>query len=219
MILTELAKELLFPRKCILCGKVLTMKETDLCHGCRSDEPEYEAENRTIPDIVAVTAVWYYEGAVRDSLLRFKFHHKPGYAEGYGRMLAMRVVREIHGIDLITWVPVSARRKRERGYDQSELLARTVSRELGIGTEPMLRKHRHNRAQSGISDAAQRRENVRGVYHVTDERLVKGKRILLLDDIVTTGATAGECARMLLDAGARSVALATVAAGREKNLK
>lgn len=214
MILTELVKELLFPRKCILCGGLLSVEELDLCHRCRSEMPEFE-EERPVPGIDAVTSVWFYEGAVRESLLRFKFHNKPGYAQGYGRMLAMRVAREARGIDLVTWVPVSARRRRERGYDQSELLARVVSRELGIPAKKTLKKVRHNPAQSGIDDPRQRRANVQNAYLIPDGVSVKDKRVLLIDDILTTGATAGECARMLREAGAKSVWLAVVAAGRK----
>lgn len=215
MILTEMVKELLFPRKCILCRGVLTMKETDLCHDCRSGAPEFDEERR-VSGIDAVTSVWFYEDAVRDSLLRFKFHHKPGYAEGYGRLMAMRVAREIRSIDLITWVPVSGRRRRQRGYDQSELLARTMSKELGITVKPVLKKIRHNPPQSGIEDAAQRRANVLGAYRVTDEAALQNKRVLLVDDILTTGATAGECTRKLKEAGAESVSLAVVAGRRNR---
>lgn len=219
MILIDLVKELLFPRKCILCSRVLTREETDLCHSCRIDLPEYDGSGETIPYVDGMTALWFYEGNVRESLLRFKFFNKPGYAKAYGQLLAMRIAREKINVDLITWVPVSARRRRKRGYDQSELLARAVSEELGIEARPTLKKLRHNRAQSRISDAAQRRANVLGVYGLSDGASVKGKRVLLIDDIVTTGATAGECTRMLLGGEAEYVMLTVVAAGRGKKRK
>ena len=215
MILTELVKELLFPRKCILCGSVLTGNELDLCHDCRTGAPVFDEERR-VSGIEAVCILWYYEGAVRESLLWFKFHNRPGYAEGYGRMLAMRIAGELHGIDLITWVPVSGKRRRERGYDQSELLARAVSKELGIPARATLKKVRHNPAQSGITDLEQRKANVQDAYQVLDSAAVKDKRVLLIDDILTTGATAAECARMLREAGAAEVSLAAVASGRKQ---
>lgn len=214
MIITEFVKELLFPRKCIFCGKVLSPDETDLCHDCRTSGPEYEGVKR-VPGISRVTAVWFYEGNVRESLLRFKFQHRPDYAEPFGRMLAMKILREKPEYDLITWVPVSEKRRRERGFDQSELLARAAAQELGAAVKPTLKKLRDNPAQSGIDDAEQRKANVLGVYAVMDEAAVRDKRVLLMDDILTTGATAGECAKMLRAAGAKEVSLAVVAGGRK----
>ena len=86
-----------------------------------------------------------------------------------------------------------------------ELLAKAVGQELGMEPISTLRKVRHNRPQSRIHGQAQRRANVLGVYRPVCPEMVKDQRILLLDDIVTTGATAGECARVLLTAGAKEV--------------
>ena len=119
------------------------------------------------------------------------------------------------GFDCLTWVPVSPLRKLRRGYDQVELLAKAVGRELGMQPVPLLKKVRHNRPQSGISDGAKRRANVLGVYREMDRTAISGKRILLLDDILTTGATAGECARVLLTAGAKEIHCAVIAAARK----
>ena len=107
--------------------------------------------------------------------------------------------------------PVSPRRKWRRGYDQVELIARAAAKELGLAPTPTLRKVRHNDPQSSMKDAAARRANVLGVYRVIDPEAVSGKRILILDDILTTGATLSECARTLLTAGAKEVNCATVA--------
>ena len=162
-------------------------------------------------------AVWYYEGNVRRSLLRFKFGGARNYAAAYGRLLAMRIQNQYpDGFDVLTWIPVSRLRKLRRGYDQVELLAKTVGRELGMTPTPLLRKVRHNRPQSGIHGEAERRANVLGVYRLTQGVEIAGKRILLLDDILTTGATAGEAARVLKTAGAKEVHCAAVAsAGKE----
>ena len=93
-----------------------------------------------------------------------------------------------------------------------ELLAKAVGPELGIPVEPLLEKFRDNRANSGLKTPAERRANVLGVYKVIEPERLHGKRVLLLDDIVTTGATASECARVLLTAGAEEVIFAAVAA-------
>lgn len=219
MILSELIKDLIFPRKCILCRRVLIANETHICHKCREDLPEYADRGRVVPFVEEYTALWFYRGNVRESLIRFKFHNKPAYAEAYGPLLALRILRELPKPDLITWVPVSPKRKRRRGYDQAELLARSVGRELGVEVRPVLKKIRHNRAQSGISDPSRRRANVLGAYRLTEEDAVRLRNVLLIDDILTTGATAGECARMILSGHGDKVMLAVVAAGDNRKRK
>jgi len=205
-----------FPPKCILCRNVLKKEETDLCRHCRETAPEYPATKRRPQFLDSFLAVWYYEKNVRSSLLRYKFHGARNYAPGYGRLLAMRIAREHpDGFDELTWIPVSRLRRFTRGYDQVELLAKTVGRELGMEPRPLLKKIRNNRRQSGIPDAAKRRANVLGVYRVTDPKRLPGKRILLLDDILTTGATASEAARVLLTEGAKEVHCAALAASRK----
>ena len=205
--------ELLFPSKCVLCGALLEKEETDLCKTCRNEAPEYQNRKRRVQFLDSFTAVWYYEGKVRTSLLRFKFCGCRSYAGCYGRMLAMKILQtQPDGFDVLTWIPVSRLRKLRRGYDQVQLLAEAVGKELGVTPVPLLKKVRHNRPQSGISQEAARRANVLGAYRVTDPEAAAGKRILLLDDILTTGATAGEAARMLKTAGAKEIYCAAIAA-------
>ena len=207
---------LLFPPKCILCGNLLKRNEQDLCRECRADGPEYPNRKETLQFLDSFTAVWYYEGTVRKSLLRYKFYGARSFAGGYGRLLAMKL-QQSHpdGFDGLTWVPVSPLRKLARGYDQVELLAKAVGRELGMEPVPLLKKVRHNRPQSGLKDAAKRRANVLGAYRECNREQIAGSRILLLDDILTTGATAGECARVLLTAGAKEIHCAAIAAARK----
>ena len=206
---------LLFPPKCTLCGKLLEKQETDLCRCCRADSPECAGTHKNFSFLDSWAAVWYYEGYIRESLLRYKFHRARHYAPVYGRMLAMRIQQEYpEGFDCLTWVPISRARRFKRGYDQVELLAQAVAQELGMEPIPTLRKIRNNKPQSGIVGQAKRRANVLGVYKVVSPQRVLGKRILLLDDIVTTGATAGECARVLLTAGAKEVHCGFIAAAR-----
>ena len=206
----------LFPPKCILCRKVLETRENDLCSRCREEAPEYLSGKRKLQFLDSFAAVWYYEKNVRGSLLRYKFSGRRSYASGYGRLLAMRIRQEYpEGFDMLTWIPISRVRKLRRGYDQVELLARAVGRELGMEPVPALKKVRNNRQQSRIRDAAKRRANVLGVYRVISPEIVRDKRILLLDDILTTGATASEAGRVLLTAGAKEVHCAAVAASRK----
>ncbi len=214
----ELLKELLFPRKCVFCGQILTRNESGICHKCRTEIPEY-AEQRYIRGLDGCCVVWYYEGTVRESLLRFKFHNRPDYARVYGPELALKIQQQLPEADVVTWVPVSKKRLRERGYDQAELLAKAAAKELGIPAIRMMDKIRDNPAQSGIENAQKRRDNVRGVYRFCPGAGAAGKRVILIDDILTTGSTAGECARILRESDAEQVFLAAVASGTGKQEK
>jgi ComF family protein len=208
--------QLLYPPKCVLCRRLLEKNELDLCSDCRINAPECPVKRTKLPFIESWLALWHYEGDVRSSLLRYKFYHRRHYAASYGRLLAMRIAREREDtFDLITWVPISRIRRLRRGYDQVELLAYAVCAELGVEPVSTLRKIRHNRAQSGIVGQAHRRANVLGVYTAVEPEKFIDKRILLLDDIITTGATVSECARVLLTAGAKEVHCAAVAAVKE----
>ena len=208
----------LFPEKCVLCGKILEREELDLCRGCRVHAPECPVSRIKYPHIDQWLSLWYYEGDVRHSILRYKFHNRRNYADSYGRLLAMKLMKEDRlDFDILTWIPISRKRLRRRGFDQVELLAKKLGAELNIVPTETLLKIRHNRQQSGIHGDAMRRANVLGAYVATDPQMIAGKRILLLDDIITTGATAGECARVLKTAGAAEVQFAAIAAANQKN--
>ena len=208
--------ELLFPSKCVLCGNLLGKEELDLCRTCREQTPEYPKGKRKLQFLDSFTSVWYYEEYPRRSILRYKFGRRRNYAPAYGRLMAMKVQRDIpETFDCVTWVPVSSLRKLSRGFDQVELLSRHVGRELEIPSIPLLKKIRHNRRQSGLADAAMRRANVLGAYKTVNLSHIQGKKILLLDDVLTTGATVEECARVLLTAGAKEVHCAAIAARRK----
>ena len=202
---------LLFPPRCVLCKAFLTKEETDYCHNCRKNAPVFEKSNFKLSFLAGWTAVWYYKDMVRGSLLRYKFAGRRNYACAYGRSLGMKLQKQGLEFDILTFVPTATLRKLHRGYDQSELLANAVGNELGVTPEKTLKKRHNNPPQSGIKDIAQRRANVLGVYQAVNPEQLQNKRILLLDDIITTGATASECARVLLTAGAKEVYCAAVA--------
>ena len=217
-MIREWILEMLFPPKCILCGKLLEGSETDLCRICRVESPWCDKNNLKFSFLDSWAAVWYYKGNIRKSLHRYKFRNAQHYASAYGRFMAMKLMREYpEGFDILTWIPVSRWRKFTRGYDQVELLAEAVGRELEMKPVRTLEKIRNNRPQSRISGAAKRRANVLGIYRLTDSNPLEGKRILLLDDIITTGATAGECAQVLLTGGAKEVHLGCIAAALHHN--
>ncbi|WP_297196905.1 ComF family protein [uncultured Flavonifractor sp.] len=209
--------DLLFPPKCVFCGKVLDSGEDGLCARCQRDLPwlaDGEAE-LTGEFFSLCAAPLRYQDKVRDSIRRYKFNGRRGYHKLYGKLVAQCVHDHLAGrYDLITWVPLSRQRKKERGYDQAFLLASAAALELGEVAVETLQKERHTAAQSGLTEAAQRRANVLGAYTPVDPELVAGKRVLLIDDVVTTGSTLSECARTLRTMGAKDVVCAALARAR-----
>ena len=205
--------DLLFPPRCVFCRRFLKKGESSVCSACLRDLPRTEGAQVSIHGEFFSECVspFYYRGYVRDSLLRFKFRGMTNYAGEYGRQLADCIRQNLSGrYDLITWAPLGAKRRAERTYDQAALLAMATALELDDVAAETLEKT-DIPAQSGISSAEMRKANVSGAYSVPDPELVADKRILLIDDIVTTGSTLSECARVLLLAGAREVMCATMA--------
>ena len=210
--MTERLLHILYPPKCVLCKKVLSKEETDLCKSCRENQPEFPSHKIKLSFLAQWTGLWYYKENVRLSILRYKFYGRRSYALSYGRLLAMKLLKDgWEDTDILSWIPISRQRKFRRGYDQSELLAKALADALGLELTPTLRKVRNTKPQSTMGGAPQRRANILGAYEVIDPKAVRNQRILLVDDIVTTGATASEAARMLLTAGAKEVKLATLA--------
>ena len=209
--------DLLFPPRCVFCGKLLATGERDFCARCQRELPWLEgpAAEQTGEFFSLCAAPLRYQGVVRDSIRRYKFKGRQGYHKAYGKLVAQCVHDHLAGkYDLITWVPLSEKRKRERGYDQAFLLASAAALELGDVAVETLRKSRHTDAQSGLEGEAERRANVLGAYTAVDPELVAGRRILLIDDVVTTGATFSECARVLRTMGAKDVVCAALARAR-----
>lgn len=209
--------DILFPPRCVFCRRFLRSGEKLVCGDCADKLPYTGDGGRQTGDFFTVcVAPLYYEGHVRDSLLRFKFKDATGYAKAYGRLLADCIRTELSGeYDLISWVPLSSKRLKERGYDQSMLLAMAAALELDDVAVCTLEKVKDVEKQSQMGSAEKRRANISGAYRAADRELVAGKRILLIDDIVTTGSTLSECARTLLEAGAAQVLCAAVARGRD----
>lgn len=212
---------LLFPPKCPFCGKVLDA--VGICPACEKTLPWVTEEqvSFTEKDLTCAAPLWY-EGAVREALLRFKFRGGSALAEPLGEVLARCAAEQFSGeFDTVTWVPVSRKRLKKRGYDQSRLLAEAACRHWDTKPVQLLVKVQDNPAQSGLQGEAARRANVLGVYDPVDTDAIRDRHVLLIDDIHTTGATLAECARVLRDNGAASVLCLTAARtpNREKKTK
>lgn len=170
------------------------------CTPCRTAPPAYDR----------VIAFARYEGELRRLIHLLKYDHMQPLAARLGDRIAELSPR-IGEADLVLAAPLHWRRNRERGFNQASLLAARAAGVWGLRFEPQaLERTKATTPQAGLSRAA-RLANVRGAFRVRDRRVVDGRRIVLIDDVMTTGATLDACARALKRAGAKTVAAVTLA--------
>lgn len=208
--------EWIFPTKCAFCHRLMDSREQLVCPRCRKSLPYARgaAAEQKLPYIDKCVSPFYYDGSVRDSLLRYKFGGLSFYCEVYADFLLNTIDERAVSCDIITWVPLSRKRLRKRGYDQARLLAESTAKKMGVRCVRLLEKTRNVKAQSLTGSAEARRKNIAGAYAAASAELIRGKRILIFDDIVTTGSTLAECAKVLKSCGAASVTAAAVARKR-----
>lgn len=203
--------DLLFPPKCPFCGK-LVGKGEPVCLACRKDLPWLEGMSVRHP--VELTAgcasALRYQDRVRKAVHDYKFNGRSARSRSFGPLIARAVEEQAWHIDLVSWPSLSPKRLRKRGYDQGELLAREVGKALALPVMRTLDKEERP-AQSTVKGEAARRANLLGAYTAHHPEEFQGKVVLLVDDVLTTGATLSECAKTLLLAGAERVACATLA--------
>lgn len=213
MKILDLIAHLLYPWKCVFCESVL--KDTDICRECEEKLPYTVGDSamQKFPFIDKCVSPLYYKDKVRASVHRYKFGGCSAYSRRYAALMSDCVENNLdcRSIDVISWIPLSKKRLRQRGYDQARLLAEEIAAKTGLPCRQLLQKVKNNSAQSLTRDAKQRHENVAGVYALDDGADVSGLRILLVDDVVTTRATMSEAARILRKAGAKSVFGVTLA--------
>lgn len=212
MLLKTILLDLLFPPRCPICGE---MKEhQDICPQCQESMPwigagEHPAQGEFFQDCYA--PLWY-RGQVRASFHRFKFGGRRIYDQCYATLMVQCIEDRLEPKpDYIVWAPISRRRLGRRGYDQSLLLAREVSNQLEIPLLHGLEKWRDTPPQSTLHEISARRANSLGAYRMRKDVSVEGKNLLLIDDVLTSGSTLSECARILRTAGAAQVRCLTFA--------
>jgi len=212
--------DVLFPPRCVACGE----QGSFLCNACRGAMPRalpprcplcWQPERRgqmcgrcaqARPAFAGARSLHLYEGPVREAVHALKYNHLSALARPMGEMMAVYLEAEALPVDMVVPVPLFGRRQRLRGYNQSALLAREVAR-IGRGlplAERGLARRRDTPPQARSVDAEARRRNVVGAFG-GERRLVEGRRVLLIDDVMTTGATLDACGRALRQAGAASV--------------
>lgn len=202
-----------FPNRCVFCNRPTQTDPMKPCAACIDNLPWMDPDDmlKSGDDFTACVSVFWYEYDIQESIRRIKFGKVAKNVAAYAPYVADAIDELLHDrFDLITWVPVSMHTLRIRTFDQSRLLAERIGTELEKPVQRTLIKVVNNIAQSTLAGTRSRRENVLGAYEPWDPAAFRGKRILLIDDILTTGATLNECAYTLRDYGAADVVAATI---------
>lgn len=216
---------LFFPHRCIFCGHFLSSGEW-ICSECEKD-PQIHPKTirkwlnrRSTGNPILCMVPYRYDGKVRESIHALKFYRRKEIAVFYGNQIADLLKQILSGdfAEVVACVPMSRKKERRRGYNQAELLAESVSRKLNLPYERLLKKVRENQNQHDLN-REERKRNVEGVYAACCQERIKGRKILLIDDVVTTGSTLEECAQVLFEAGAKDVICAAAACTLHKDRK
>jgi ComF family protein len=236
---TQLQKafDILYPRSCAGCGGESPSASGNLCWECRSDimpvhppycslcgdpvggriDHEYVCHfcSSVNPSFDLARSAAHYTGPVAEMLKCFKYKRATWLAPDLATLLAAVADRhfDLDRIDVVTFVPLHRSRQRVREYNQSALLARELAKRIGRRyMNGIIFRHRKTPSQTSLT-AQQRISNVKGSFKIRNESWLEGRRLLLVDDVMTTGATVNECAKTLKAGGAASVYVATVARG------
>ena len=162
-----------------------------------------------IPGFDSVYTYGSYEDSLRTLIHLFKYEKITPLAKPLGNLLALAIPRQKQ-FDVIVPMPLHWRKRWARGFNQSEILAKEIARRWGVPVRTVVKRTKATAPQAGLTNA-KRRLNVRGAFSVSGNRKLKGLRVLLIDDVLTTGATASACAAALKRAGAVHVSVAAVA--------
>ncbi|MCR5672197.1 MAG: ComF family protein [Lachnospiraceae bacterium] len=230
----ELLADMLFPRVCPICGDLVPFLKGDICPWCipkltYADEPycmmcgkPVDEDEEFCRDCMKGHHAYdegrsalIYDEYMSQSIYRFKYNGKREFASFYGRVMYERLEKKIRqwNVDAIVHVPVHKNKLKKRGYDQAYLLARQLSKRTKIPhLKGLIIRRTATKVQKDLS-AAQRQNNLKKAFKVT-QNVVKLNSILVVDDIYTTGATVDSIARCLKGAGVEKVYFATLCIGR-----
>ncbi len=209
----------LFPRSCVGCGA----PNEDFCVSCQS-----QAKPAGAPDIADTFAVWSYQDtSVRRAILDLKYRGAKRLASVFATAMYDKLLEELSEREvfynplssaqekiLLLPVPLSKKRERERGFNQSGIIASALASldpATFVLSKDALVKSRETPHQSSFKDRETRLKNLAGSFQVSNPEAVRGKVVIIVDDVTTTGATIAECRKVLLEAGARRVYGAAVA--------
>lgn len=194
--------DVLYPPVCLLCNAYAE----PICEGCRAQLQAVPPGVEVPPGLTDVLSVGYHEEALRTAVLKLKFQRDVALVAPLGKLLAevLQTFGEEWQADALVPVPIHWSRRWERGFNQSELLAQRVGRELSLPVLPALVRVRKTPHQVGL-EAAARHRNLQGAFALRPQVEVQDQRLILVDDVRTTGSTLSECAAVLRSAGANAV--------------
>lgn len=205
----------IYPNKCVFCEEVIA--KHDLICDCCFETIKVDVSLRPLLEfkngkIIYCVSPFKYASKVREAVCRFKFYGYRNYAEFFSNVIEKEINKNILNIkfDFVSAVPLSSKRQSKRGYNQAEWLAKALSKKLNIPYKETLIKIKDNFPQHELP-LNQRMQNIKGVYKPKDKEIIKGKNILLCDDIITTGNTLKECVKILKCHGAKNVSCCTIA--------
>lgn len=208
--------ELIYPNVCGICEEI---NKNSLCENCKvkiekdiiAKIDTYEKDNSKFFNKHGY--IFKYKGYIRNLLINYKFNNKPYLYKTFSNITVnnKKMMDFIKSYDIITSVPIHKKRFYNRGYNQSELLSKEICKNLkGINFRTdILFKIKNNTAQSTLNKI-ERTLNVKNVYEIKNANLIKDKKILLIDDIYTTGNTVNECSRILKENGAKEIGIFTI---------
>lgn len=190
--------------KCDKCGRII--EHTGKCKMCSMRDTSYDSGY----------CVLEYNDEVRRAIIKYKFKSAHGFSKYFGKLMSNYIKdMDIKNYDFMTCVPLHKQKRRIRGYNQSELLAKIISKNIGIEYIDALYKVVNTKQQSSLS-AKEREKNIKNAFKADSN--VKNKNILLVDDILTTGYTINECARVLKKAGAKRVDFIVLACVNDEDI-
>jgi ComF family protein len=213
---------LLFPRTCELCDQGLTKSEKLLCIKCNALLPrfiDHEETKTFLPNIIGAhiysyvfACIKYYKKGIGQNLLqKIKYGNKPELALLLGKLLGNEIIYIKPSIDLIIPVPLHKKKLRKRGYNQSDYFAKGMSDTTGISWSRRNLTRKENNPSQTNKSRIERIHNVEGIFQVINPDEIRSKSILLVDDVITTGATLYACATALTEAGSRVMGIASIA--------
>lgn len=211
---------LVYPPYCGVCKKALSASnQTGVCGAClrqikKHPTPDYREAGSSF---TVARSACLYEGALKELIHLFKYKNRRSLSGLFSQYM-LDSIKDIpaftEGVELVTFVPLHRMRLRERDFNQSEALGRRIAADLALPAADCLEKIRHTANQNELSRQA-RLDNLKGAFMANKRRigLARGRVILLVDDVMTTGATLDECSRTLLASGAREVRCLALARG------
>ena len=199
--------EVIGDRACLKCGKKL-FSEEEYCLDCQNHEKDFDR----------ALAPLCYAGEAASLVMNLKFHGRKYLAEPMAKYMIDKYLAEELTADVVIPVPLHPNRLKERGYNQSELLATEIASSLSIPLDKeSARRVKETLVSSKLTGGrTAREENMKDAFEITDKERVRGKKILLVDDVLTTGTTANELSKTLKKAGAKRIYVLTFATTREK---